>query len=505
MQLFSLVNYAHMRDEWLHTDEAQVWFFDHWPLWLQLFVVSMVTLLILIAVCVCWCGPKTFRIDPIDFTLDASATSVEGEQGLKIIVLTIGTRGDVQPFVGLCKALKAAGHHPQIASHGYFKTWVEQEGVQFKDIGSERINQPEEWLTATSIKDFFMAMKPEMVKSKIACERFYAESLGMDILIATSHTVSFGLDISEKLGIPCYCVKLAPDLPTKAFGPFSTESSQYGWVNLFNHYKFLVDVAAAYKEAEMDQMEDEFRKKVLGLPDSIGLRRLSELRDMPTIVAVGKDIIPNPHWQRNVGICGWIFLDQHDFKPPEKVVRFLKGPGGPPVCVNFGSMVLASEADIILNAVKAARGAGYRVLLITGWGKVPDCDLFDDEDNCCLIEGLPHEWIFPQCRCIIHHGGAGTMARALQAGVPSVVVPILKWADQRFWARRSEAAHCGVHVPDPTVSSLRGGVEMVSTSKLIRDGCCVMKEKIRKEDGLKNAVRMIEQAWRWSQKEMAGR
>ena len=96
---------------------------------------------------------------------------------MEIIVLTIGTRGDVQPFVALCKGLKRAGHRPRIASHGCFKAWVEGEGIAFKDIGSERINQPDEWLTAKNIKDFFMAMKPEMVKSKLACEAFYKDGL----------------------------------------------------------------------------------------------------------------------------------------------------------------------------------------------------------------------------------------------------------------------------------------------------------------------------------------
>ena len=89
---------------------------------------------------------------------------------MNIIILTIGTRGDVQPFVALCKALKKAGHNPLIASHGCFKDWVTSNDIQFQDIGSYQINQPTEWLTATSIADFFEAMKPEIEKSKIACE-----------------------------------------------------------------------------------------------------------------------------------------------------------------------------------------------------------------------------------------------------------------------------------------------------------------------------------------------
>ena len=483
--------------------------------WITLLAILLPLLLCVGVLVCCYYGPKTYTVDPVDLqavletkggggsssSRSSNSRNSGGKRSLEIIVLTIGTRGDVQPFVALCKGLKRAGHRPRIASHGCFKAWVEGEGIAFKDIGSERINQPDEWLTAKNIKDFFMAMKPEMVKSKLACEAFYKESKGMDLILCTSHTVSFGLDISEKLALPCYVVKLAPDLPTRAFGPFSKGTSSFGWINLLNHYSFLVEVGNAYKEAGMDTMEDEFRKNVLGLKDSIGMKRLQLLRDMPTIVAVGKDIIPDPQWQRNVAVCGWLFLDNEAFSPPPDVVKFLNGPGGPPVCVNFGSMVLASEANIILNSVKAARKLGYRVLLITGWGKAPECDLFEDADNCMLVKGLPHEWIFPQCRCIVHHGGAGTTARALQSGVPSVIVPILKWADQTFWARRVEAADCGLHAPDPSQEKLEAAIDMVCTSASVRRGCEAMKRCVGNETGLETAVEMIETAWDWSEQE----
>ena len=419
----------------------------------------------------------------------------ESKLSLNIIILTIGTRGDVQPFVALCKALKKAGHNPLIASHGCFKDWVTSNDIEFQDIGSHQINQPTEWLTATSIADFFEAMKPEIEKSKIACEYFYEAAKGKDLIVATSHTVSFGLDISEKLNIPCVAIKLAPDIPTKAFGPFSKESSQYGICNLINHYIFLISVARAYKSTGMDTMEEDFRENVLKLPRGFGTKRITDIRDMPTIVAIGKDIVPDPKWPNNVSISGWLFLDDEKFKPSAEVQAFLKDKS-PPVCVNFGSMVLASKSGLISNALKAVRASGYRVLLIAGWAKPPgDCDdIISDTSNCLVVKGLPHEWIFPRCACIIHHGGAGTLARALQSGVPSIIVPILKWADQSFWARIVQERNLGIHVKDRNVDekALKNAIEMATTSKKIHDSCTQMKSCIRGENSGEDIVKMLE-------------
>ena len=92
---------------------------------------------------------------------------------------------------------------------------------------------------------------------------------------------------------------------------------------------------------------------------------------MPTIVAIGKDIVPDPKWPNNVSISGWLFLDDEKFKPSAEVQAFLKDKS-PPVCVNFGSMVLASKSGLISNALKAVRASGHRVLLIAGWAKPPE-------------------------------------------------------------------------------------------------------------------------------------
>ena len=84
---------------------------------------------------------------------------------------------------------------------------------------------------------------------------------------------------------------------------------------------------------------------------------------------------------------------------------------------------------------------------------------------------MPHEWIFPQCSCVIHHGGAGTLARTLQSGVPSIIVPILKWADQAFWARNVQQQNLGVHVTEKNITEnvIKDAIEIVTTSKIIQD------------------------------------
>lgn len=108
--------------------------------------------------------------------------------------------------------------------------------------------------------------------------------------------------------------------------------------------------------------------------------------------------------------------------------------GAKPVYMGWGSMVCKSPEHTVKLAVEAAKCSGQRAILLGGYENFSmetlkkasdDADLIKfAEDNICFVSTAPHEWLFPQCACIIHHGGAGTTNCTIRAGVPQVITPV---------------------------------------------------------------------------------
>jgi sterol 3beta-glucosyltransferase len=166
--------------------------------------------------------------------------------------------------------------------------------------------------------------------------------------------------------------------------------------------------------------------------------------------------------------------------------------GEPPVCVSFGSMVRRDGERIGRAVLEALARTGQRGVVLMGWGSWrPE----RESDFICYLHEVPHDWLFPRCSLVVHHGGAGTTAAGLRSGKPNVVVPFA--ADQPFWARRVKALGAG---PEPipvrklTVDSLAAALTRALTDESIRRRAEVVGEKIRAEDGTGEAVRLIE-AW----------
>ena len=135
----------------------------------------------------------------------------------------------------------------------------------------------------------------------------------------------------------------------------------------------------------------------------------------------------------------------------------------------------------------ALRDRGERVLLLTGWGGLTagphDKDVY-------VAEAVPHSWLLPRVRAVVHHGGAGTSAAAARAGAPSLVIPFC--ADQFFWAdllaRRGVAppALFPAHVASrlgPALDELLGAP--------IAERARVLGERIRREDGPRVAAEIF--------------
>ena len=182
---------------------------------------------------------------------------------------------------------------------------------------------------------------------------------------------------------------------------------------------------------------------------------------------------------------GYWFLDRPDWRPPDELVDFLEA-GPPPVSIGFGSMNNVGPEEITTRVLEALRRSGQRGILLTGWGGIGSADL---PDEVFKADDVPHDWLFDRVRAAVHHGGAGTTAASLRAGLPTVVVPF--FPDQVFWGWRVAKLGAGPEpVPRKTLTSdrLAAAILRATTDAAMEKRAWLLGEKIRAEDGVARAV-----------------
>ena len=293
-----------------------------------------------------------------------------------------------------------------------------------------------------------------------------------------------GLAVAERLGVPfieahlqpigaptaAYPGVLLPGIPRWLGGPGRRLSHPLSELALW--LPFRGAMAAAREEVSGRRGAPRgatgpvlygFSRHVVPLPDSGG--------DRPRRVT-GYWTLPTP--------AGWT--------PPPALEAFL-ARGGPVVSVGFGSMASADPSATTSMVVGAARDAGVRAVLLSGWGGL-DARAAGDDVHCA--EALPHAWLFPRVSAIAHHGGAGTTGAALASGVPSIVIPL--GVDQPFWASRVSALGAG---PPPiprkrlTRERLAEAFRRAVGDAAMRSRAAEVGAMIRAEDGVGAAVEVF--------------
>lgn len=215
----------------------------------------------------------------------------------------------------------------------------------------------------------------------------------------------------------------------------------------------------------------------------------------PIVYGYSRHVAPvPPDWGDWLYVTGYWFLDADDsWRPPADLVAFLDD-GPPPVYVGFGSMV-DQEAEAVTKIVlQALASSGRRAILLGGWSRLGQGKL---PESILRVDWAPHSWLFPRMAAVVHHGGAGTTAAGLRAGVPDVIVPY--FADQPFWAGRVRALGVG---PEPiprqklTAERLAEAIESASMDEEMGRRARELGRKIQAEDGVATAVPLIERLLR---------
>jgi sterol 3beta-glucosyltransferase len=414
---------------------------------------------------------------------------------MKITIFAAGSRGDIQPCIALARGLQQAGYQVQLAAPADFAGFITQHDVNHYPLRGD----VQQIMAGDTGREFMETGGANPLKSIQAMremiapivtqmtEDAYAVCHDAEALICLGVLSAFGQSIAEALRIPIINMEPTPLLPTKAFPAPSwfIQRDLGGLPNAFSGRAMLQVIWLWYRP-----FVNDFRKR-LGLSTYSFGRFYRALRSTPMLGAYSPGIIPPPSdWPGSAHITGYFFLDtQADWQPPSDLKAFLEA-GDPPVYVGFGSMGGRNPEKLAGLVLEALAKSSQRGLLLTGWGGLrPEFN----SNNVFVVDSAPHSWLFPRMAAIVHHGGAGTTAEALRAGVPSVILPFV--FDQAFWGARVKAMGLG---PDPipqkrlTADRLAHAIRVAVTDSGMRQRAASCGATIRAENGIENAVEIVQ-------------
>ena len=419
---------------------------------------------------------------------------------MNVAILTLGSRGDVQPYVALGAGLEAAGHEVVLATGKGFAGFVAGHGLRHAALDVdlfERMQTPE-GKAALAGKNLPGTIRKVMATYRRLLDDEWAAAQGADAVVYHPKALG-GYHVAEALGVPGFLAHPVPMFsPTRAFpNPVLPFADLGGYLNEASYGAFLCLLTAPFHRTI-----NRWRKASLGLPPRRFMASELGLGGEPvrSLVCCSPRVVPSPaDWRGSTTVTGYWFLDRRDdWRPPSSLANFLAS-GPPPAYVGFGSLVGWTPERVVAAAIAALRKTGQRGVLVTGGGRAPPglpADVY-------AIESAPHDWLFPRMAAVVHHGGAGTTAEGLRAGKPAVICPTTL-NDQAFWGRRVAALGAGPE-PNPqrklTAERLAGAIRAAVGDTEMRERAAKLGREIRAEKGVERAVGIIEgveqQRTRW--------
>lgn len=379
----------------------------------------------------------------------ASFLNFKPAQPMKVTCLTIGSRGDVQPYIALCKGLIAEGHKPRIATHLEFKSWIEGHGIEFAPVEGDpaelmRIciqNGTFTWAFLREANSKFRGWLDELLVSAwTACQ-------GSDLLIESPSAMA-GIHIAEALGIPYFRAFTMPWTRTRAY-PHAFVMPEHKMGGAYNYFTYLMFDNLFWK-ATAGQI-NRWRNACLGLPNT-SLEKLQPNK-VPFLYNFSPSVVAPPlDYSDWIRVTGYWFLDEGtEWTPPDDLREFIEKARRDDkklVYVGFGSIIVPDPAKMTQDVIDAVLRADVRCVLSKGWSdrlgdgqaaSVPEVQL---PPEIFQIKSAPHDWLFSQMDAAAHHGGSGTTGASMRAGIPTIVRPF--FGDQFFFGARLEDLGVGI-------------------------------------------------------------
>jgi vancomycin aglycone glucosyltransferase len=369
---------------------------------------------------------------------------------IRVLLSTIGSRGDVQPLVALALQLRALGQEVHLCVPPDFGDWIESLGMPATPIGPE--------LRSTGKSDPLAALpmpeqRRQMMEGTVATqfETITAAAQGCDVIVGATALQIAAPSVAERLDIPYVFV---------AYCPTVLPSAHHAPPVLAMLGDRPAPATADYRQLwaqDARRWNDMWGPLLNAHRASLGLSPVSEVHshiftDRPWLAADPTLAPwPDPAAAAVFQTGAWILPDA---RPLSAELEAFLNAGEPPVYFGFGSIRAPEGLSQVM--IQTARALRRRAIISRGWA---DLSLVDNEPDCLVIGEVNQQALFKRVAAVVHHGGAGTTTAAALAGAPQVVIP--QMYDQHYWAGRVQQLGIGTaHAPGtPTTHSLTSALK----------------------------------------------
>ncbi|MBP3127812.1 glycosyltransferase [Thalassospira sp. ER-Se-21-Dark] len=427
---------------------------------------------------------------------------------MHVMLMTYGTRGDVQPFVALGRGLIQKGHRVTIAAPERFAGFITDHDLEFTPLTDALIalmDDPQFARASDPKASTFQKLRSLLAIGKKA--RGLQDTLLDDIFRAIEqgkpdvivfHPKTFGaLPIGRHFGIPVVMAQLIPSfIPTGDY-PHMGIPDLGGKGRLGRSYNLLTG-KLMYRLLNAT-LRRHICRWAARRNNGINARDLDIVKSCQSgairiIHAFSNAVINRPKdWPKHATVTGYWFLDgTAQTNPPDPAVQNFVERHKNLIYIGFGSMPgndPTAMAEMIAKAISQSGGSDAAAIVATGWGGMRDINW---PDNVLAVKEVPHDWLFPKVDIVIHHGGAGTCAAALRVGRPSIIIPF--FGDQPFWTKRLHKLGVSPRPIKPEkldATLLAEQIQTVFKTPSYRNNAERISQEITGENGIKTAIAQI--------------
>ena len=394
----------------------------------------------------------------------------------KIAMFTMGTRGDIQPYIFLSRELIRNGYDVTLGSHPCWRNLVEDSDIHFKPIGPYiDIDKEAAIIRGKNSNPTLSMLRMMNFVFKIiqnSTHEIFEVCKGKDLIIV-SHS-QMGATEAEVLGIPTVNVTLQKEMIAEKLKP------QTFW------NKVIGQIIGKQVAKPYNKIRKVYGLKPIQSSDEIISRKLN-------LIPISKHVLErNPYWEEQHILTGYWYEDEENYIPDEKLADFLAS-GEKPIILALGAMSFEekSEKEKLDMFVKAFSKLGYRAI-IQGFQKT--LQNYDLPKTMISCGSVPHSFLFKKCLFVIHHCGFGTSAASMIYGIPSIPLPHV--LDQMGFAMqlyKINVATKPLKSKDLCEASIYEALlDMKSTYEEKKKNAEILSAKIKEERGVEEAVKLIE-------------